>query len=993
MLQLLDDEVLFLVYGVGGIGKSEFIYQLMSEARATPQWRDAVPVHLEVRAGSSGTRALAELLAIAGAPPEPRRGQATEVEHLNEQLAALAQLLDARPHLVFLDDVHHLHPEAVSEALSFLSRRVRRSRIFVASRQEIRIHADAALPVVTTLGPLDPEAAEQMMDALVERLQVARPGVGAVMRASHGSPFHIRRLLARDSGGEDSLERSLQELSGAARRVLLAAALSPHRPSLQVLQSAWGTNDSLDDIVRELERRFLLDVEDDRLIVHDLVREALLRVAGEQELEVARRDCAGLCLGELERSDPPALIHAVDAIHLHLSGQHWLEAWQLVERWHSPLASAGSDHLLLEPLERLRDVLPERRTAIDLLIARSLVRASLIERADGVLGGIGEPTDDADAARYFALSGEIAQRKGDLARAEALFGAAVERAPHEGARFQARLQTAIVAAYRGEGERARQILDTTLGEVASPTAAQVARCRWARTLSWLLDERYELATEEARQAREDLTERGHRDLRNQLAMFETLAGIGREDMTLARDAMRHIDESGLRRRVASLYRAIVMYSDGEAKHAWEELLEAHDYLRAHGDTANAYLAGYYGSAALAELGRLTKARELAARATELARAAGLRGFVARSLAQEAIHAAEAIQTQDAHRFADEALGSEHIGPRSVATAHRAHAHAYAVEGDIARSLEHLAAARKALEGLDVASSPIDLEHAGIELVGGRFDRAVERAESTTTLTRPYDIARAQVVLAAAYVARGRRTDLVLAEGALARAKELAERGELRSVRVGCAIVSAGLARRANRVRAADEVLTDALRQIDPEHGSVYANALRAAIDGGQAARVVPGAVALLAHLGLSEMVDCYLVDRTGRRAATRKDIERERAQRELVVDELEGVIVARRGEIEITGRPLQCSLLSVLVCGRGEAVSAEAIYEKVWGVAEYHPLQHRNTLYVAINRLRKTLREAFPDREIVERTSSGWRLGAVDACVAIAATEGSGDRG
>ena len=46
----------------------------------------------------------------------------------------------------------------------------------------------------------------------------------------------------------------------------------------------------------------------------------------------------------------------------------------------------------------------------------------------------------------------------------------------------------------------------------------------------------------------------------------------------------------------------------------------------------------------------------------------------------------------------------------------------------------------------------------------------------------------------------------------------------------------------------------------------------------------------------------------------------------------------------------------------------------VWHGAEYHPLRHRNTVYVAMSRLRRTLAELVPEREIVERVPNGWRL-------------------
>ena len=875
MLSHLDEDVVFLVYGVGGIGKTELVYRLMAEVRERPEWRDALPVHLELRAGETTTRALAELLATIGAPPEPRSGQPTEVAHLTEQLALLARVLDERPHLVFLDDVHHLPPEPVAEALAHFSRHVRRSRVFVASRREIRLRPDAEPPIVTTLGPLDAEAATEMMEALATRLQVEPPEPGVLMRSTHGSPFHIRRLLV-GSAGDDALARSLEDLGAIARRALVLAAIAPHRPAVRVLSELLGEQraesesheSTTQESLRELERRFLADVKDGRLVVHDLVREELLRAIDDHELRAGRLDAAACCIAELERGG--SLLHAVDAIGLAIAAGRPEQAWAWVERWHSKLAAAGSDHLLLAPLDRLREALPDRRVSIDLWIARCLVRASLIERADEVLARVGDARAPLERTRFFALSGEIAQRRGDLARAEACFARAIETAPDDASRFQARLQTAIVAAYGGEGERARCVVDEALAALPAPTPAQRARGRWARTLSWLFDERFERAAEETARARDELSSTGLADLVNQLAMLETLAAVGMDDMVLAR-------------------------------------------------------------------------------------AAGLRSFVWRSLAQRALLAAESMQTVLAHRLADEVLESPEARPRSRANAHCAHAHAYTIEGDVATALEHIAQARREIPGLDRARAALDVEHAAVELVGGNLDVAIACAErvtcalsergssraDATSIARPYDAARAHLVLAASYVARARKTDLVLAEGALAAARELAERGGMRAVGVGVAIVAAALARRTHRGRAPEEVLDAALRELDPEHATVYASILRAAIDGAAAA-VAPGAVALLAHLGLADSVECYLVDRAGRRAATRHDVARERTRRELLVDELDGTIFARRGEVEIPGRALQCALLSVLIRARGAPVEPAALYTQVWGASEYHPLQHRN---------------------------------------------------
>ena len=988
----VDEDVLFLIYGVAGIGKTELVYRAIREAQARPRWADAIPVLLEVQAGMTTSRALAQLIAALGATPVSRRGRASERAFLAAQLSQLVRLLDTRPYLLVIDDVHHLPEQPVAAALAYLARHVRRSRLFVVSRRELALPPEAPPPVVTMLGPLDLLAAEQMVIALAERLQLAPPDPEAMMRATHGSPFHIRALLGGvtdpDTG---SLASSLDELGPVARRVLRAASIARSRPTIDTLRRAWREETSLDEVVRTLEQRFLLEVKHGQLIVHDLVREAWLGRADREELAVAHADAAGLCLAALGEPDPSAGLVAVDAANHLVAAGRFAQAWSVIDRWLTALTAAGNDHLLLEPLERLRSELPAGRVAIELLIARCLVRASRFDDAARVLACVGEARTAAEDARYCVLAGEIAQQAGELVRAAELFARAVVRAPDEHGRFGAQLRQTTTASLLGDGGRARELLEVALGGLTTATPGQHARASWVRTVSWMFDERFEQAIAEARRARRELADTGLGDLANQLAMLEMLACIECDDMDGARAAARAIDEAGLRRRVASLYRAIIRYADGEARDASIELVAAHDDMRARGDTINAYLAGYYGSAALAEVGELGKAQGLAERTAQLAQLAGLHALAARSLAQQALFAAEAVQSGAAHRLAGQALASERIGCRSRARAHCAHVHAFTIEGDIARALEHVALAREAMADAELAAarSAIDIEHAAVELVGGNLERAVDEAERVVVhlrgRSRAFETARAELVLAAAYVARGRRTDLLFAEQSIAHARQRADVGQLRSIQVGCAILSAALARRENRDRAARELLADALRELDPERGSLYAGTLLAAIDSDIAAHAAPGAVALLAHLGFCETVDCYLVDRQGRRAATSRSVARERERRELFVDEVRAVIVGCRGDVEISGKPMLCALISVLVQARGKPVSPDTLYKRVWGVAEYHPLHHRNALYVAINRLRSCLREALPGRDVIERASDGWRLAdGIDACVAVA---------
>jgi len=982
---------LFLIYGVAGIGKSELVYEVIREIRTLPAWSDAVPLLVDVGAGTTTSRILAQLLAATGAGAEPRRGQATEQEHFNEQLQVVANALEARPYLLFVDDVHHLSAGPVAEALAYLSRRVSKSRLFVASRVELQLPPHAPPPVVTTLGPLEPSAAEQMMKSLAERMQLPPCDAQQLMSASHGSPFYIRRMLSGRTGNADSVTDSLGELEAPQRHLLLTAAVTSHRPSSTLLRRKWSSGETSDPI-SALEQRFLLDVSDDRVVVHDLIREAVLGAASPSQLASAHADAAELCLAELGSAAAPSLLLAVDAIEHFMAANKPDQAWGVVVRWHSALATAGSDHLLREPLEQLREALPNQRIAIDLIVARNLVRASMIAAAHDVLERVGSDRTDSEDAHYCLLAGELALRDGDFAGAETLFQRAAERTPDETVRFQAQLQLANAAVFASDGARARDILDGALSALASPTPRQRGRWGWMRSISLMFDESFECGAEQARKSRLALEGAGLDDLSSRLAMVETLSCIESDQMGRAREAAALIEQAGARRRVAALYRSLVDYANGEVRKACTALREAHEYLSSHGDIINAYLAGYYGSCALAAIGELGAAQGLAARSARLAEQAHLGNPAAQAVALQALLAAEALQCDRAHELAAKALESKHIGPRSRARAHCAHAHAYTIQGDVTQGLEHIALAREQVQSPDMAAAraAIDAEHAGVELVGGNRDRAVELAEAAVDhykkRSRHYESARAQLFLAATYFARGRRSDIVLSQQALDSAKELGKQGELRSVLVGCAILSAALARRDHSLAEANELLAEALRGLDPERGSVYADTLLAAIEGGVAARAVPGIVALLAHLGFVEAVDRYIVDAHGRRAATDKDMTRERGARQLFVDEVRATIAAGDGAVEISGRPMQSTLLSVLIQARGDEVSADTLYKRVWGVSEYHPLQHRNALYVSINRLRKSLRPAFPDSEVIERAPGGWRLAdGIDACVAVAA--------
>src|SRR5215470_6372433 len=121
---LLDDEVLFLIYGVAGIGKSEFAYRTIELARARPEWQDVTPALVQLRDGMDEHHLLALLRLRAGA-------HAARVYRLSrslvDELEPVVRALNARRQIILIDDLHLIDVGAAARILGHLARHVRQS--------------------------------------------------------------------------------------------------------------------------------------------------------------------------------------------------------------------------------------------------------------------------------------------------------------------------------------------------------------------------------------------------------------------------------------------------------------------------------------------------------------------------------------------------------------------------------------------------------------------------------------------------------------------------------------------------------------------------------------------------------------------------------------------------------------------------------------------------------------------------------------------------
>ena len=115
--------------------------------------------------------------------------------------------------------------------------------------------------------------------------------------------------------------------------------------------------------------------KDAAIAVHDLVREAVFRIASTRS---SRKPRPPPQTALVKTGDPPAMIDAVSAL---IDAGQSVRAWEIVESTYRTIAYVGLDGLLLAPLQTLYQALPMQAGDIELLIAHILVRRGQLEQA------------------------------------------------------------------------------------------------------------------------------------------------------------------------------------------------------------------------------------------------------------------------------------------------------------------------------------------------------------------------------------------------------------------------------------------------------------------------------------------------------------------------------------------------------------------------------------------------------------------------------------
>ena len=1008
-LRLVEHSPLLLAYGVPGIGKTEFIYRLVADLRATRRWQRAQPILLRAQAGQRIEQVVAQLgcllsgRAAAGDAARP-------TGELHDELAAVARCLDRTARLIFVDDVHHLEPAEVGAAASYLARCCGGSRLFIASRRELPLLTDSAPPAVVRLPPLSAAEATALAHRLAELQGISSPDAQAVFSRTGGSPRLLHRLVYKSTeaqgGDEEALAQTLQALRPAARRLLvLARILAGKLPASEWLLAAGGLMAEQRELAT-LTHYHLVDPT--RWTVPDPVWNTLLTLVGARELKSAHRLAAQLhlrrCAGAQVGSAAAAA--ALSAVQHQVAAGEPLAAWATFQLWAYTFCATGLGGSALALLPTLRAELPGQRLAIDLLAIRLLLSQGQLEPAQALLAESGSAAGPVEAVRWQLLAGQVAQRAGQLSRAGEHFrlAQAAAASPHE--RFLAAVHRAELAALRGSAAEAGSLLsaipDDSRGPVELSPAEQLRLgCATARSLL-LLGQPAAAVQAVAAVRRTDAQRpalpapapapRPPDDPEVTLGVLATLAHSGCGDPVAARRALEQVRffataTGAPAAHVIAYCSGVIQLTAGQLPAAQPPLQHAHGVFVAQLDFVPAAAAAIaLGSCALA-MGEFTSAaRQLGGALRQLTRA-GCAPLQRLASALRASAFLAAGQTEPALALCTAVLADAEAPPRARALARSVRWRAYALAGDAAGASHELATATAEVERTEQEFLRLSqaLEHAEFAAAYGCPRAAIAHAEHAQQFFgergMQHEVARAHLALALARASRREPADLALCQESLAVVGALAARYSYGPLLLGAALVEAALSHQRGDAPAARDQLEQALADNPTAAHGLAAQPLRAALSGPDE-NGCAGTTALLTRLGfppsgeLTGLPTAQLALRSprGRRLLPRPATGAEHARFELTIDlersELRVDATGRR----VSGRPLMCSLLAHLAAAGPLGTDAERLFREVWRGTDYHPLRHRNTIHVALTRLRQLLRELLPKRELLETTATGWRL-------------------
>lgn len=985
-----------LVYGAAGVGKTSLVLAACHDAAR----EGAIPdvVHMPF-AGITDPRDAVERTAKALGEPRPTPPPDRVAD-------ALSVLLSSAPSTIVWDDLDE-RSAPLAEIIRRFAAHDGPARVVLVSRRFITAREAALRAPVYEVQPLSHGDAVRLVRALEE--ERGRTLADDLADATGGNPLLVKVALAEaalprvEANATDALRRSVEErATGPARKVLALLAIA--EGSLEEAEIVHAIGRGAREAIGVL-RKHLLVVRDGARIaiaapVVSLAQESLgapdaatwstLAALAERSLAASGHDDVALVLAVRAQVALGDVDRALRILRGHA-----------VARAAAP--TAAMERLLREAASRS----PAHASVALRLLARELLRVGDYESARLTLDELPAPTSREEAERVALLRAESHIRAGEPEAAQRALDA-LERiaARAEESAAAAKTSTAAkTAAKSSERGKAKPGAKATRKSGASGsdggvsagvvlTRAQLAILRGdlapARaTLEALAPRTTEVPQLEARRAVEIAASH----------LYEERYELTHAWTSRARAAQR---AGGIPvERVVTILDVHALLGLGEVDRA-EEVLARETRGRPDG--------GALEIAALVRRGEL--ARALAVGDTAIAaldrRADRLfRSVLARDLARACIGTGQLARADRMLRLAESAADEPGLAAlRPICDAERARL--AEAEGDPVRATRcierafaripgspFVAVDREVMEGripvvtsangapmsnLEALSELPPIAHAYAALRGAEL--ALEQGDPETALEWAdlseryhatarlwYETARARLARAEALTrlhrdasesGRARLRDR--AAQALDACEELATAQAYAIILAACAIVRATLEEASGDLDAAARAMEAAIRAAGE---NVDAPLARAAARLGIAAREPRGAgpkpfAARVERLGLLSVAD--VVWRVGARTYLRRrdDVAPEAVA--CTVD-LDDRCVRASGGKELELPEQRLALLSALAESGAAGASLEEIFARVWG-GSFHPLRHRNAVYVALARLKESLRPFSRDVRI-----------------------------
>lgn len=916
LLGLLREVPAAIVAGLPGLGKTELSYRLQAELQASMPLR---------------------VIRVTGEPS--LNGHL--YEHLQEQLSgstargALDDVVDVlarEPHLLVIDDGHFMIEEATALVDSLMRRITVASRLVVTTRTMLPVKT---APAVVRLEPLSAEDSGSLLEHLAARLGVALDDRQGLIARGMGSPARLRELVEGRLPDEDAqaeLREALAELDDTAQRALVQLA------AVTTCSKARSATEHLalpERTLQSLDRHCLINRGLQRLVVHDLVREVVLSQADASVVHASRLRAAD-ALWQRYLSSRRADAALESTCLLTLAGEYE-PALSHLQHASRTITNAGFDQVALEMLDELAQ--RGARAALPLQV-RILVRLGRLREAEHKLTLLGrEPHAD---PRVAVLHATLAERRGDLEAAERGYQQAIAAEPRGATGRRLRLRLAVLHAVAGHGVVADQELEDLRAELVAggDLARELVQYWWARAMTLLTRNEWSEARSAIREGLRLASEEGDREVASSFHLAGLLAAYELGDLEQARTWAAELAD--YEQRAPDLLQDLILgvnhLAQGELDAAVRHLRSAYELHERERDVLLAMVAAYYLARALLARGTPLASGEVLHSAAYTATHHGFVALAAPAKAALARTLVMAGRLTEAEAMARGLLSS--MVPAILGEAHAVLAYVAAFRGDLLQARGDLRAALLAVGAQTAARTRLLIDQGFLELLGGdpEVARAAVLAVADTDLVRTSPQLRGRVlyVLAVADLAAG-LVDTALE--ALAEAEQLASTYEL-----------TGLTEELRLLRNTT-ALGDAIFNLIPiEHR--------------------PGFLGLMRVLG-TRAGTLVVSSRHGRLHLAASQLPGLTRHFDLVIDRVTNAIRGPSHTAE--GRATAAAILAGLAESRDE-VPPERLYQIVWGGAEYHPLRHRNTLYIALNRTRKLLRELGETREIIVRGAVGWTL-------------------